>query len=631
MRLSQGIAEWFEKKPRQTTLSSWEYSFKDLHEATDGFSSSKRLGSGTSSVYKGMLKGSQVAVKAVRDSGEDFQEEVRILSRFRHPNLVRLLGWSKQKDFLVYELLCGGDLHYHLERSRSGEVFPASRRRLAAYQAACGLSYMMNSEPKAFHRDIKPANILFDSHGTAKMADFGLAGTIKDNKAHLTVDRISGTPGYACPIYIQSGQVSEQTEVYSFGTVLLELMVNLAPALMDDKGGLVYPLLQCVQPAAPGALSRVFTHVEPTAGWTALELEELGKLALRCVSFTPELRPLFDEILQGLRPDEEIKRVALEDPFSKETGPRQEPESSKPPGEDNLDTAGAQRFEGNIIFSEETVSHSHDARLVFKADSSSEWEASVGRQHQPEFFERLVKKESLPMISRTHFKIGKSRVSPSGVGICKLSGNPLLLDGAPLRQGLLTPIEDNAALTFGALSDPALVLRLRLHSKQKGPERLAPVQSVHVEQPQRGTVAATAVLECVKSICTDVKRLPQEAKRIDLLKDHTMEVGRQHQVALFDKLLQANASWLTFISRTHLKVCLGTESLQVENLSCNPVMVNGRPLKKSQRGKIFPGDCLAFLAKSGREKETFLEFSLHIDKNEQTQCMMQMMQARNNH
>merc|ERR1719352_2115691 len=104
---------------------------------------------------------------------------------------------------------------------------------------------MHNSKPKGFHRDIKAANILTDKHGTAKMADFGLSCTSKagSDNLHVTCKTISGTPGYACPIYSKTGRVTEGSEVYSFGMVLIELLTGLAPAAADPQrpGGVIYP------------------------------------------------------------------------------------------------------------------------------------------------------------------------------------------------------------------------------------------------------------------------------------------------------------------------------------------------------------------------------------------------------
>jgi len=160
---------------------------------------------------------------------------------------------------------------------------------------------MMNSEPKAFHRDIKPPNILLDIGGGAKMADFGLASTVKDARKHLTVEQISGTPGYACPVYIQTGRVNEQAEVYSFGIVLLELLLNQPPALAGPSGEIVYPLLQIVQPNVPGVHKRVLQHLDRTALWPPDVVAAFADHAISCVDMNPNRRPNFETVVKVLR------------------------------------------------------------------------------------------------------------------------------------------------------------------------------------------------------------------------------------------------------------------------------------------------------------------------------------------
>ncbi|CAE8584858.1 unnamed protein product, partial [Polarella glacialis] len=124
-----------------------------------------------------MEDGSEVAIKMIDLSvlsaqGQTpdmagFEEEVQTLSKFRHPNLVTLLGWGKhgQYRYLVYELMLGGDTFDRMLKSRQ-RVNPAPflwcDRISALLDAATGLSHMHNSKPKAFHRDIKSANILLD-------------------------------------------------------------------------------------------------------------------------------------------------------------------------------------------------------------------------------------------------------------------------------------------------------------------------------------------------------------------------------------------------------------------------------------------------------------------------------------
>lgn len=293
----------------QLTEISLEYPYEDLLKATDGFSAELRLGAGAAgAVYRGILQGgTEVAIKVLFNRGglEGFEDEVRVLSRFRHPNLVTLFGWGHHGDekYLVYELLEGGDVDDSLKKCRERDVpFMWPARLRVALTAASGLSHMVNSQPMAFHRDIKPANIMLDADGSAKMADFGLAGVVHaEGKRHLVTTNISGTPGYTCPAYMQTGRVSEHSEVYSFGTVLLELMMNQPPCLVGPQGDVIYPILQVVQPAAPGAHARLLGALDPRARWPRGLAEELGDLALACTDMVPDRRPPFASIVRSLR------------------------------------------------------------------------------------------------------------------------------------------------------------------------------------------------------------------------------------------------------------------------------------------------------------------------------------------
>merc|ERR1719498_233781 len=115
-----------------------------------------------------------------------FMEEVRLLSKFRHPNLVILMRFARcgNQRFLIYELCRGGDVYHRLQKcTKRGAPFSWEQRISVAFDAACGLSHLHNSTPKVFHRDIKSPNILLDKNGNAKMADFGLA-FLSNSSAH---------------------------------------------------------------------------------------------------------------------------------------------------------------------------------------------------------------------------------------------------------------------------------------------------------------------------------------------------------------------------------------------------------------------------------------------------------------
>jgi len=277
---------------------SQEFTFEDISEATDHFNAPSRLGVGTyGSVHRGTLRdGSEVAVKVLSKPNESgFREEVEVLSRFRHPNLVILMGFARHHEerYLVYELLPGGDVCSRLQEDPS---FTWRARLSVALDAALGLSHLHGSRPQVFHRDIKTQNILMDRNGTGKMADFGLALLAQPNCGSLTVENTSGTIGYADPLYIRTGTVTEGSEVYSFGMVLLEILTGRPPALQHADGRLEYQFLHI-----RGELSRVIDTLDPQGQWPHMAASTVGGLALRCINQLEAVRPSFAKIVMELR------------------------------------------------------------------------------------------------------------------------------------------------------------------------------------------------------------------------------------------------------------------------------------------------------------------------------------------
>jgi len=289
-----------EQEPDDACLNriSQEFTFEDIAESTDHFSATSRLGVGTyGSVHRGTLRdGSEVAVKALSKPNEaGFREEVEVLSRFRHPNLVILMGFARHREerYLVYELLSGGDVCSRLQED-PGFIW---RSRLSvALDAALGLSHLHGSRPQVFHRDIKTQNILMDRNGTGKMADFGLALLAQPNCGSLTVANTSGTIGYADPLYIRTGTVTEGSEVYSFGMVLLEVLTGRPPALQHPDGRIEYQFLHI-----RGELSRVLDALDPRGQWPLMVANTVGSLALRCIHQLEAVRPAFAKIVTELR------------------------------------------------------------------------------------------------------------------------------------------------------------------------------------------------------------------------------------------------------------------------------------------------------------------------------------------
>lgn len=288
-----------------------EYPVAQLAEATNNFDESRRLGAGTAgTVYRAeMPDGSDAAVKVIdlaQLGGEaivaGFEEEIAVLSKFRHPNLVVLMGWAREgaRRFLIYEYFSGGDVFQRLSKCKTEQKpFLWHERLVVARAAATGLAHLHNATPHAFHRDVKSANILLGS-GSAKMADFGLSCVAKTRQAKDVVCKYaSGTPGYICPTYQSTHQMTEGSEVYSFGMVLLELLLNEMPAC-NLNGQLVYPILEAMG-TPPGQVDRCIRKADVLARWPTAVSSDVAQLAISCIHADERQRPRFNEVCRTLK------------------------------------------------------------------------------------------------------------------------------------------------------------------------------------------------------------------------------------------------------------------------------------------------------------------------------------------
>jgi len=256
-----------------------EFLYEDLVVATGSFQASSRLGEGSyGAVFHGVLRdGTEVAIKALASPKEGgFREEVEVLSRFRHPNLVTLMGFARngRERYLVYELLPGGDVNSRLNKDSS---FTWKPRLDVVLDASLGLSHLHCSRPQVFHRDVKTQNILMDKNGTGKVADFGLACLAQPNQDKMAVAETSGTIGYADPLYIRTGVVTEKSEVYSLGMVILEVLTGRPPALQHPSGRIEYQFDHL-----NGELERLLPMLDPRGKWPGELAKRLGGLALQC-------------------------------------------------------------------------------------------------------------------------------------------------------------------------------------------------------------------------------------------------------------------------------------------------------------------------------------------------------------
>ncbi|VAI92940.1 L-type lectin-domain containing receptor kinase IX.1-like [Triticum dicoccoides] len=228
------------------------YMYRELVAATSNFAEDEKLGrGGFGSVYRGhvtltlagAIDGDQdrreVAVKVLSaDSSsqgrKEFEAEVRIISRLKHGNLVKLLGWcdSCKGLLLVYELVTEGSLDRHLY-SNDDSYLTWPQRYNIILGLGSALRYLHGEwEQCIIHGDIKPSNIMLDSSLNTKLGDFGLARLI-DHGAGLiqTTKAVLGTVGYIDPEFVNTRRPSTESDVYSFGVVLLEIASGRWPVI----------------------------------------------------------------------------------------------------------------------------------------------------------------------------------------------------------------------------------------------------------------------------------------------------------------------------------------------------------------------------------------------------------------
>lgn len=212
-----------------------QFTFEMLATATDQFHDSNLLGKGGfGHVYQGRLPdGKQIAVKRLSaDSGQGMQEfmnEVTVMSKLQHRNLVKLLGGCVEKDekILIYEYMPNKSLDLCLfDSTHSSQKFLDWMKRFTIIEGvARGLLYLhRDSRLRIIHRDLKPSNVLLDEDWNPKISDFGMARIFGGKQDHDDTARVVGTFRYMAPEYAMEGRFSEKCDVYSFGVLMLEIV-----------------------------------------------------------------------------------------------------------------------------------------------------------------------------------------------------------------------------------------------------------------------------------------------------------------------------------------------------------------------------------------------------------------------
>ncbi|KAL3522068.1 hypothetical protein ACH5RR_014902 [Cinchona calisaya] len=287
---------------------SLKYSLNEIQIATNNFSVDNKIGEGGfGPVYKGTLpNGQDIAVKRLsRSSGqgvEEFKNEIAVVAKLRHNNLVRLMGFCLDgiERTLIYEFVPNKSLDYFLFDPKKQQLLDWSRRYKIIEGIARGLLYLHQDSPlRVVHRDLKAANILLDERMNVKIADFGMAKICGVDQSEGNTNRIAGTFGYMAPEYTRSGQFSIKSDVFSFGVVILEIITgkkNSSFYKSEDSQDLLSYAWQQWRDGTPLAL------LDPTIVDSYVKTEVLRciHVGLLCVEEDADRRPMMASVVYML-------------------------------------------------------------------------------------------------------------------------------------------------------------------------------------------------------------------------------------------------------------------------------------------------------------------------------------------
>ncbi|GJT03442.1 phloem protein 2-like protein [Tanacetum coccineum] len=258
---------------KEKKLELWMIPFREIYSATNGFSNDHLIGGGGfGGVYRAKLlhfdvreyarkngggggcrfrgyprRRSTVAIKKLDSrygqGKREFLQEIEVLSRLKHRNLVSLLGFCDHDGemILVYEYACKGSLDKCINNRRRVYSHTWAQRLQICLDVAHGLSYLHNLG--IIHRDIKSANILLGPNFEGLIGDFGLSRTSKHQNVEFSMTNVAGTPAYIDPTYFRTGELTKHSDMYSFGVVLWEVLCGrlaILPKIGDDQEYLLH-------------------------------------------------------------------------------------------------------------------------------------------------------------------------------------------------------------------------------------------------------------------------------------------------------------------------------------------------------------------------------------------------------
>nr|XP_043632982.1 receptor protein kinase CLAVATA1-like [Erigeron canadensis] len=288
-----------------TTFQKLGFEVEDIVECLKEENVIGRGGAGT--VYHGLMpNGVDIAIKCLNSREYGFDAEIQTLGRYKHKNIVRLLGFVTKGEInlLIFEYMSNGSLGDILH-GPGGEYLQWEIRYKIAVDVAKGLCYLHHDcSPMIIHRDVKSNNILLDSDFEAHVADFGLAKFLRRSGTSEYMSCIAGSFGYIAPEYVHTLKVDEKSDVYSFGVVLLVLIsgkkavgefgdgVEIVRWVRDTISKIPHPTDSSV------VLSLLDSRL---SGYNLSSVADVLKISMMCVRYESTTRPSMREVVYMLR------------------------------------------------------------------------------------------------------------------------------------------------------------------------------------------------------------------------------------------------------------------------------------------------------------------------------------------
>ncbi|XP_056861766.1 cysteine-rich receptor-like protein kinase 34 isoform X3 [Raphanus sativus] len=320
-----------------TSSSSLRFDFKTIEAATNQFSERNKIGrGGFGDVYKGTFQdGTELAVKRLsKTSGqgdEEFKNEVVLVAKLQHRNLVRLVGFCVQGEekLLIYEYVPNKSLDYFLFDPTKRHQLDWEKRFKIIVGIGRGILYLhQDSRLTIIHRDLKAGNILLDSDMNPKIADFGMARIFGMEQTQANTRRVVGTYGYMPPEYAMRGQFSVKTDVYSFGVLVLEIISGKRNSSFSRTDGGIDNLVTFAWTLWKNGSALGLLDETMESNYQRIEVIRCIQIALLCVQEQPAHRPSFSTIISMLNSKTMSLRVPRQPGFFLRDNPNNQNQES---------------------------------------------------------------------------------------------------------------------------------------------------------------------------------------------------------------------------------------------------------------------------------------------------------------